>query len=196
MFSLAYGTTAHGVSKNLGITKKEAQDLINKYLDANYEMKEYINHQHSLAKKVGYTENSFGARLLLPDVPNIYNGDRYVRMRGEKQLKKSLNYPIQSANAFLLYEGLIRAKTLLKEAGLEDKVHFLFSVYDSFCYEVHDSVPQEVVLDILEKSFCCYLGDFFLGIDAEIGRNWGDTEGVKRERPSKDKVTNYRMKMY
>lgn len=196
VFSLAYGTTAHGVSKNLGIPKKEAQDLINKYLDANYEMKTYINQQHSKAKSLGYTENSFGARLLLPDAPNMFSGDRYVKMRAEKQLKKSLNYPIQSANAFLLYEGLIRAKKYIKESGLEGKVHFLFSVYDSFCYEVHESVPKEVVLDILERSFCCYLGDFFLGIDAEIGINWGDTEGIKRERPSKDIVTNYKMKMY
>lgn len=197
MFSLAYGTTAHGVSKNLGISKKEAQELIDKYLEANPEMKAYIEYQHQKAKKYGFTENPFGARLLLPDVPNMYkSSDKRVKIRGEKQLKKSLNVPIQSSNAWLLYEGLIRAKKLIKEKGYEDKIHFLFSVYDSFCYEVHESVPREEVLDILEKSFVCYLGDFYLGIDSEIGYSWGETEGVKRERRKEEDVHNYTMKMY
>ncbi|MGL5099128.1 MAG: DNA polymerase, partial [Fusobacteriaceae bacterium] len=106
IFSLAYGTTAHGVSKNLGIPKKEAQGLIDSYLKANPAMANYIKVQHETAKKGGYTENPFGARLLLPDAPHMYtSNDRKVRMRGEKQLKKSLNVPIQSSNAFLLYDG-------------------------------------------------------------------------------------------
>lgn len=197
VFSLAYGTTAHGVSKNLGISKKEAQELIDKYLEANPEMKAYIEYQHSKAKKYGFTENPFGARLLLPDAPNMNKShDRNVKIRGEKQLKKALNVPIQSSNAWLLYEGLIRAKKLIKERGYEGKINFIFSVYDSFCYEVHDSVPKEEALDILERSFVCYLGDFYLGIDSEIGNSWGETESVKRPRRTKDEVHNYNMKMY
>lgn len=197
VFSLAYGTTSHGVSKALGISKKEAQELIDKYLDANPEMREYILHQHTQAKKFGFTENPFGARLLLPDTHLMSNtSDRHVKMRGEKQLKKSLNVPIQSSNAFLLYEGLIRANKLIKERGYEGKIHFVFSVYDSFCYEIHDSVPKEDALDILERAFVCNLGDFYLGIDSEIGLSWGNTESLKRDRRSKEDITQYTMKMY
>ncbi|MGL6167416.1 MAG: DNA polymerase [Fusobacteriaceae bacterium] len=197
IFSLAYGTTAHGVSKNLGIPKKEAQGLIDSYLKANPAMANYIKVQHETAKKGGYTENPFGARLLLPDAPHMHtSNDRKVRMRGEKQLKKSLNVPIQSSNAFLLYDGMIRADKMIKDRGYEGKMHFLFSVYDSFCYEVHNSIPKEEAIDIAERAFICYLGEFYLGIDIEIGSSWGDTEGVKRERRTKSDVSNYEMKMY
>lgn len=197
IFSLAYGTTAHGVSKNLGISKKEAQELIDSYLKANPAMDKYIKHQHSLAKRLGYTENPFGSRLLLPDAPNMYSSDdRKVKMRGEKQLKKSLNVPIQSSNAHLLYEGIIRAKKLIEDRGYEGKIHFLFSVYDSFCYEVSNDVPREEVMDIIEKSFVCYLGDFYLGIDIELGNSWGEVESVKRFRRTKEEVFNYNMKLY
>lgn len=197
VFSLAYGTTAHGVSKNLGISKKEAQELIDKYLEVNYEMKKYIEFQHNKAKKYGYTENPFGSRLLLPDCPNMDNtNDRKVKMRGEKQLKKSLNYSIQSVNAVILYLGIIRAKKLIKEMGYEGKIHFLFSVYDSFCYEVHESIPKEIAMDILERAFVCYLDDVYLGIDLEVGKSWGELESIKRERRTKDEVETYHMKLY
>lgn len=197
VFSLAYGTTAHGVAKNLGISKKEAQQLIDRYLVANPEMKEYIKQQHNKAKREGYVETPFGNRILLADCMEIdKTNDRKVKMRGEKQLKKALNVPIQNSNAIILYHGLIRAKKLIKERGYEDKIHFLFSVYDSFCYEVHESVPKEEVLDIIEKSFCCYLGDFYLGIDSEIGTSWGCTEAIKRERRNKNEITNYNMSLY
>lgn len=197
VFSLAYGTTAHGVSKNLGISKKEAQELIDRYLDANPEMKMYIEKQHNKAKKEGYTENPFGSRLILPDCPNMNNTtDRNIKIRGDKQLKKSLNVPIQSSNAWLLYLSIIEANRLIKERGYEGKIHFIFSVYDSFCYEVHESVPKEEAYDIIEKSFCCYLGKFALMIDMEVGKSWGDLKSVERSRPSKDKLKEYNMRLY
>ena len=196
VFSLAYGTTAHGVSKNLGTSKKEAQQLIDRYLDANPEMKLYIKNQHLKAKKYGYVETPFGNRILLADCMEMdKTNDRKIKMRGEKQLKKALNVPIQNSNAIILYHGLIRAKKLIKERGYEGKINFLFSVYDSFCYEVHESVPKDEVLDILERSFCCYLGDFYLGIDSEIGYSWGETEAVKRDRRKKEEITNYNMSL-
>lgn len=162
-------------------------------MKANPEMKSYIQKQHAKAIKLGYTENPFGARLLLPDCIN-YNStnDRQIKMRAEKQLKKSLNIPIQSSNAFLLYDGICRAKKLLKENNLSDKVHFMFSVYDSFCYEVHDSVKLEEIVDILERSFICMLGDFYLGIDLEYSKkSWGEMEEIKRPRRNKEDITIY-----
>ncbi|MGL5962676.1 MAG: DNA polymerase [Cetobacterium sp.] len=194
VFSLAYGTTAHGVSTSLGIPRKEAQELINSYLKANPSMHRYIQSQHSLAKSKGYTENPFGARLMLPDAPNMYSSDdKYVRMRGDKQLKKALNYPIQSSNGFLLYEGIIRANKIIKSMGYEGKIHLMFTVYDSFCYEIDDTVPKEVAIDIFERSFICYLGDFYLGIDIEIGDSWGSCVGVKRDRRKKGSVAEYNL---
>lgn len=165
-------------------------------MKANPEMKEYIQKQHSKAIKLGYTENPFGARLLLPDCINYKTTtDKEVKKRAEKQLKKSLNIPIQSSNAFLLYDGICRAKSLLKENNLADKVHFMFSVYDSFCYEIHNSVPKELIVDILERAFICYLGDFYLGIDIETGESWGELNSIKRPRRDRNEVHNYNLHM-
>ena len=196
-FGMSYGITEHGLSKNLKIPKKEAKEILDKYLSSNIEMKKYIKHQHDLAIHQGYTENSFGARVMLMDCPKMYSTeDKEVKARGNKQLKKALNVPIQSANAFLLYKSLIKAKEILKEEGLEDKVHFIFSVYDSYCYEVSDDVPKDKILDILERAFIYYLGDYYLGVDAEIGLNWGETEEVKRPRREREDVENFDMKIY
>ena len=93
-FSLAYGTTAYGVRDNLKISLKEAKDLINRFMEANPDMKTYVDYQHKKAMKYGFTENPFGVRLMLPDCPNMYCGDRAIAERAKKQLRKSLNFPI------------------------------------------------------------------------------------------------------
>lgn len=160
----------------------------------NPEMETYMRNQHNMARDKGFITNPFGAFLLTPDVPKEKTQqklDRNTSLLVEKQKKKALNFPIQSSNAFLLYEGLLRAEKLLKEHNLQDKVHFLFSVYDSFCYEVEDSVDDNLVLDILEKSFVCYLDEYYLGIDIEKGNSWGTTEGIKRDKRSRKDVHCY-----
>ena len=159
---------------------------------ANPEMKKYFDNQHRKAKEQGFITNPFGAFLMMPDVPNEDKKPDYnTKKKIEKQKKKALNFPIQSSNAFLLYEGLIKADKMIKDKNLEDKMHFMFSVYDSFCYEVSDDVPQEEVLDILEKSFICYLNEDYLGIDIEIGTSWGNTEHIKRPKRTKEEVQVY-----
>lgn len=191
-FSLAYGAGEQGVAKNIGISVEDAKELIDKYMKVNPEMKKYFDNQHRKAKEQGFITNPFGAFLMMPDVPNEDKKPDYnTKKKIEKQKKKALNFPIQSSNAFLLYEGLIKADKMIKEKGLEDKMHFMFSVYDSFCYEVSDEVPQEEVLDILEKSFICYLNDDYLGIDIEIGTSWGSTEHIKRPKRTKEEVQVY-----
>lgn len=191
-FSLAYGAGEQGLSKNIGISVDDAKELIDDYMRANPEMKKYFDNQHRKAKEQGFITNPFGAFLMMPDVPNEDKKPDYnTKKKIEKQKKKALNFPIQSSNAFLLYEGLIKADKMIKEKGLENKMHFMFSVYDSFCYEVSDEVPQEEVLDILEKSFICYLNDDYLGIDIEIGTSWGSTEHIKRTKRTKEEVQVY-----
>ena len=191
-FSLAYGAGEQGLSKNIGISVEDAKELIDDYMRANPEMKKYFDNQHRKAKEQGFITNPFGAFLMMPDVPNENKKPDYnTKKKIEKQKKKALNFPIQSSNAFLLYEGLIKADKMIKDKGLEDKMHFMFSVYDSFCYEVSDDVPQEEVLDILEKSFICYLNDDYLGIDIEIGTSWGNTEHIKRPKRTKEEVQVY-----
>lgn len=191
-FGLAYGAGEQGVAKNIGISVDEAKDLIDRYMKVNPEMKKYFDNQHKKAREQGFITNPFGAFLMMPDVPlELKTKDYSTKKKIEKQKKKALNFPIQSSNAFLLYEGLIKADKMIREKGLEDKMHFMFSVYDSFCFEVSNEVPQEVALEILEKSFICYLNDDYLGIDIEIGTSWGSTEHIKRPKRTKEEVQVY-----
>lgn len=163
----------------------------------NPEMKVYMERQHKMAREKGYITNPFGAFLMTPDVPKeMEKNDYNTKQKIEKQKKKALNFPIQSSNAFLLYDGLIKADKLIKDLGYEGKINFMFSVYDSFCYEVSNDIPEEIVKDILEKCFVCYLNEDYLGIDIEKGLNWGETEKIEGKRRTEEEVQVYDFRKY
>jgi len=61
-FGLAYGMGPRGLSKRLGVSKEEAQGLIDKYFGVYSKVKGYI-HQHQMeVQNRGYVVNMFGRR--------------------------------------------------------------------------------------------------------------------------------------
>ena len=67
-FGLIYGMSAFGLSKQLQITRAEAQNYIEQYFDRYPQVKHYMDETKQSAKKMGYVETVFGRRLYLADI--------------------------------------------------------------------------------------------------------------------------------
>ena len=61
-FGLAYGMGAAALSKRLGISKEEAQSLMDKYFGVYSQVKRYIRQHQREVQKRGYIMNMFGRR--------------------------------------------------------------------------------------------------------------------------------------
>lgn len=91
-FALAtvYGANAWRIASLLKIPPKEAQDIINRYLEAYPGLRDYMIDQEDFAKTNGFVYTEFGRIRHLPEAKNLY--ERY----GDK-----LNSKLQMATEFM-----------------------------------------------------------------------------------------------
>ncbi len=181
-FTVNYSGTEHSLAKNLKCSKTEAKKTLESYFKANPELKEFFNKCHKLAIDKGYTENYFGARQLLDKCKGYNKNSKSKDYVAEAQLRKSTNFPVQSLNSFLIYRSMVAMDKDIIKKGYEDKMWMAMTVYDSACYYVHDSIPDNEVVNMLENNFMCTFMGMDVKIDIEKGYNWYELEKVESIR--------------
>ena len=73
-YGLAYGLSAFGLSRQLGISTGEAKTLMDEYFLRFGEVRDYLHRLVDDARHTGYTATMLGRRRYLPDLSN-HNGD-------------------------------------------------------------------------------------------------------------------------
>nr|MCH9812306.1 DNA polymerase I [bacterium] len=107
-FGLIYGQTAFGLSKELGITKKEAEVFIQTYFEKYPKVKVFIDHMMEKAKKEKKTTTLLGRERKLPDIDSK---NFLVRAANERF---AVNAPIQGTQSDIIKIAMIRIDKALK----------------------------------------------------------------------------------
>lgn len=95
-FGIVYGISSFGLSQDLSISKKEAQEYIERYFESYPKIKEFLDGCVEKAKKDGYSVTMFGRRRPLPE---ISSSNFMQRSFGERI---AMNAPIQGTAADIL----------------------------------------------------------------------------------------------
>lgn len=130
-FGLIYGMSAFGVASNLGISRTDAKNYIDRYFERYPGVARYMDETRQLAREQGYVETVFGRRLWLPEI-NSPNGPR--RQAAERA---AINAPMQGTAADIIKLSMIAVQDWLEKEKLDSKL----------IMQVHD----ELVLDVPEK---------------------------------------------
>ena len=130
-FGLIYGMSAFGVASNLGISRTDAKNYIDRYFERYPGVARYMDETRQLAREQGYVETVFGRRLWLPEI-NSPNGPR--RQAAERA---AINAPMQGTAADIIKLSMIAVQNWLEKEKLDSKL----------IMQVHD----ELVLDVPEK---------------------------------------------
>ena len=130
-FGLIYGMSAFGVASNLGISRTDAKNYIDRYFERYPGVARYMDETRQLAREQGYVETVFGRRLWLPEI-NSQNGPR--RQAAERA---AINAPMQGTAADIIKLSMIAVQDWLEKEKLDSKL----------IMQVHD----ELVLDVPEK---------------------------------------------
>ena len=194
-FGLPYSISEVGLSKSLGVTKKEAKSYIDRYEEANSKIKQYMDWSKDKVMKEGYTEGSFGERLYLKNAKG-YNWRKSKKGRKKnwkaiKEYKKATNFIIQSDNAFMLYYSLVSFFEDIKKQNLD--ITLISTIYDSIYIRVHKDIDNYIVWDLLKKHFEINFYGIDMKIDIGIALNedytyskrWGHLKDVKYEELEK-----------
>ena len=84
-----------------------------------------------------------------------------------QELRKSTNYIIQSENAMVIYEALIRLDKKLTELGWQDKVYLMTTIYDACYLSVDNSISDKKIKEVLTEVFEVWYNKDFM-VDAEV----------------------------
>ena len=139
-FGIVYGISSFGLSQDLNIPKKEAQEYINQYFAMYPAVKQFIDELVDKAKKLGYSETMFARKRPLPE---ISSSNFIQRSFGERV---AMNAPIQGTAADIIKIAMIRVANRLKAEKLQSKI--VLQVHDELLVETLEE-EKEIVKQIL-----------------------------------------------
>ncbi len=168
-FGIVYGIGAFSLSKDIGVTRAEADRYIKNYLASYPSVAAYMENTIEQAKKTGYVTTYYGRRRYLPELSNS-NGN--LRAFGERVAR---NAPIQGTAADIIKIAMIRVYERLKAE--QPDARLILQVHDELIVECNEE-NAEKVCDLLEYEMenAAKLA-VKLTAEAHYGKNWLEAKG-------------------
>jgi DNA polymerase-1 len=173
-FSIAYGKTAHGLSKDWGVSLKEAGETVDRWYSDRKEVRSWQDEQHKSAQYAGYVCTILGRRRQLPDAQSSNKAAKAHALRA------AINTPIQGSAADVATAAMLRinADQRLKEMGWK----LLLQVHDEVILEGPKEtaeIAQAVVVECMRSPFGDAGGDPLkveLLVDSKFADTWYDAK--------------------
>lgn len=127
-FGLIYGMSAFGLTRQLDIDRRAAQDYIDRYFARYPQVKAYMENTRRMAKEKGYVETLWGRRLYLPDI----NASQIPRQKAAE--RTAINAPLQGSAADIIKMAMIRIDQWLRDEKINAKM--IMQVHDELVFEV------------------------------------------------------------
>lgn len=167
-FGIVYGISDYGLSKDLNITRNEARQYIDGYLNTYPSIKKYMEEIVNKAKKDGYVTTILDRKRYIPEI-NSKNFN--IRSFGERI---ALNTPIQGSAADIIKLAMIKVYERLNSENVNAKL--ILQIHDELIIECEES-EKEIVKKILKDSMeNVYKLDLPLKVDVCEGRNWYESK--------------------
>jgi len=165
-FGIIYGVSAHGLSQQTNLSRKESKALIDTYYATYPNLKAYMDQQVNIAREQGYVETLMGRRRYLK---NINSRNAIVRGADERN---AINAPIQGSAADIIKLAMIRIQNYLEEKQTQSRM--LLQVHDELVFDLHNSeaeILKPIIEDYMENAFKLQIP---LSVDMDQGDNWLD----------------------
>lgn len=163
-FGLIYGMSAFGLARQLGISREEAKNYIDRYFTRYPGVKEYMERTRHLAHEQAYVTTLFGRRL---NLAYINSSDPIQRRSSERA---AINAPLQGSAADIIKKAMITIDHALTQHGL--KAHMIMQVHDELVFEVADvdlNPAKQLIEDLMVNTTPLSVP---LLVDIQIGSNW------------------------
>lgn len=165
-FGILYGQSAFGLSQNIGISRKEAKEIIDNYFEEFSSIKDYIANMQQFARENGYVETIMKRRRYLKD---INSANAIVRGHAERN---AINAPIQGSAADIIKIAMISIHDEMKRREMQSKM--LLQVHDELVFDVHNSEVAELQELVKLKMESAVSIDVPLLVEMDLGDNWLD----------------------
>jgi|WetSurMetagenome_2_1015567.scaffolds.fasta_scaffold00130_34 DNA polymerase I len=163
-FGLMYGMGPVNLSRQLGISFRQAQEFIDNYFRQFPTIQTYMTKSIEAARKNGYSETLLGRRRYLPEI----NADnRQVREAAERT---AINTPIQGTAADIIKIAMIHISRGRDTAP--SPFSMILQVHDELVFEVEQERADEFAAWACGMMSGAYKLSVPLKVEAGKGRNW------------------------
>ncbi len=163
-FGIVYGIGAFSLAKDIGVTRKEAQEYIDNYLATYSGVAKYMDHMIELAKDRGYSETLFNRRRYLPE---LSSSNHMLKAFGERVAR---NMPIQGTAADIIKIAMVKVDERLTKEGMKSKL--ILQVHDELIVEAPEEEAEKALRIVTEEmENACHM-KVNLRADGAIGKDW------------------------
>ena len=163
-FGIMYGKGAYSLSKDIGVTVKEADAFLKNYLAAFPSVSGYMDKTIADARACGYVSTLFGRRRALPELTSTNHN---IRASGERMAR---NTPIQGTAADVIKLAMVRVWRRLRDEKMESRL--ILTVHDELIVEAPEAEAEKAAAILREEMEGCVQYAVPLSTDVHIGKNW------------------------
>ena len=164
-FSILYGKTPFGLSKELKIPVADASQYIKTYFEQYPKVKKFLENILENARKNGFVETLYGTRRY---INNINSSNKNLQAQANRM---AVNTVVQGTAANIIKKVMIK---LYDEFKNNDDIKMLLQVHDELIFEVKDEVSEkymEKIKEIMEGTI--KFEDIKLSANGSLAKNWG-----------------------
>ena len=167
-FGIIYGISDFGLSRDTGVSRKEAGRYIQEYLDSYPGVRQYMEDVVKFGIQNGYVETALGRRRYLPD---LRAKNKMVQSFARRM---ALNTPIQGTSADIIKLAMIKVAAELQAQQMQSRL--LLQVHDELLLEVHRDELEQAVFMVKNCMENAYTLKVPLIATMKLGTNWYDMQ--------------------
>lgn len=165
-FSVLYGLTPYGLSKDLHIPLKQAKQYIDEYFKLYAGVATWMDTIVADAQTKGYVETLYGRRRYIPEL-NEKNRTMFDAAR-----RVAINTPVQGTAADIMKLGMVQLQTIFEQRHIDAQM--LLQIHDELIISVRTdqlTQAQEIIRHELENIVSWSVP---LKVTVRCGLTWGD----------------------
>jgi DNA polymerase-1 len=167
-FGILYGIGAFSLSDDLGVSRAQAQEFIDRYLASYPGIDAYLQAIIKEAYENGYVTTLFGRRRYIPELAGT---NKIQKKFGERV---AMNSPIQGTAADVIKLAMVRVYKRLRESGIDARL--ILQVHDELLIEAHATCAdraREILREEMENAVSYSVP---LDVDIHVGASWYDAK--------------------
>ncbi len=170
-FSIVYGLTAFGLSRDLNIPNEEAQIFIDAYFARYSGVKSFIETSIARCRKDGFVTTILGRRRFIPEINNKNQG---IRQFAERQ---AANTPIQGSASDLIKLAMVKIQDDIDNN--KPSAAMIMQIHDELVFDVPRKEAADFINLVRDRMENVLKLDVPIKVSISQGQNWLETEEIK-----------------
>ena len=167
-FGVLYGIQPFGLSLRLGISQKEAREIIDTYMAKYPGMFSSLDATIARARETGYVSTLMGRRRYIPD---LVSTNANIRKAAERV---AMNTPIQGTAADIIKFAMCSISRRMEEERFSSTM--LLQVHDELLFETsteeRDALKELVERCMIDAAVECGVRNVPVEVETGTGKNW------------------------